>query len=512
MRLLTDEELLALQAQEREPAKGPPRPAARWMPSLFPGQMEVFNDRTDNLLVVGPRFTGKGWACGYHIVRHCWDNYNALALVVAKTKRQAISGGIFSKIGEEILPDFKANLEGFDCIGPSVTQEKDVIYRVRNRFGGWSTIQMMSIMHDQDCERKIKGIESSLTYVDEVTLFSSEKVYKALRGTLKRRRYIPHDLQRFVASCNPDGPSHWVYKKWYEAPPELAPFFKAVFLPITENPDPNAVAYVESLKRDNATDPIAYARDIEGRWVDRPSGEAIFAEHFDPNIHVRGDVKRGEFLLPKPGIPITLGWDLGDANHAIALMQERTVGQRQVTVVFDEIVYTGKKITYDVLVPEIMARMESWCEELNHNFAFVHISDRSAFDRFRAVTGSYDHRQVQQLSQAELEKRKGSYPHLARPIRLLECPKPPGSVAARVKLLIGALARNDFYVSANCVRLIESLKNLPSKKDEPFQPERCDHLHIFDAVTYPMYYTSLGGAVVVRSEDLPKPEFYQVGA
>lgn len=513
MRELTDEELAVLQAQASEPPpeKGPPPPDT-WMPSLLPGQLEVFNDKTDSTLVEGPRFSGKGWACGYRAVRHCWDHYNALLLVVVKTKRQGTSGGFFSKLGNEILPDYKANLEGFDYVGPAVTQEKDIIYKVKNRFGGWSIIQMISIMHDQDCERKLKGIEASLCYVDELTLFENEKVFTALRGTLKRRRYIPAEAQVFMASCNPAGPSHWAFKKWHETPGAQKPFFRFIFLPITENPDPNAVAYVESLKRDNEHDRVAYERDIEGKWVDRPSGDALFAEYFDVNVHVRGNLARNEILHPRPGIPITVGWDLGDgANHALAFMQERSTSDRVVNVVFDEIVHVDSKITYDILVPEIMRRMNYWCEVEDHPFHFIHISDRSAFDRFRAATGSYDHRQVQQLSQHELTKRKETYPYLSRAIRMIECPKPPGSVAARVKLLIGHLARGDIFFSARCVDLIEAVKKLESEEGKPFEPKRSRHLHPYDALTYPLYYSSLGGQVVARNPDAPAPQFMQVG-
>ena len=124
-----DDQELAVIYQANKVDSGPAKAAEaakRWRPSLTPKQMEIFDDMSPNLLVSSMRFTGKSWAVGYSVVRHCYDYPNALVLLVAKTKRQMMTGGLMSKIVGDILPDFAANLEGFEASGIKMTIEKDI--------------------------------------------------------------------------------------------------------------------------------------------------------------------------------------------------------------------------------------------------------------------------------------------------------------------------------------------------------------------------------------------------
>ena len=208
---ISQEELasLYLQLSEEKPEEQT-RQVVKWLPKLTDKQMEVFFDTTPNLLLVTSRFTGKSWAAGYKAVKHAWDYHGALVLIIAKTKRQLLAGGLMEKLGASILPDFAANVDGFSFVGPKTTTEKDLIYEVKNSYGTKSVIQMMSIGNDNDLQRKIKGLEASLIIIDEITLYETRDIVTFLSGTLGRRENIPSEMQCLIATTNPSDPDHWV--------------------------------------------------------------------------------------------------------------------------------------------------------------------------------------------------------------------------------------------------------------------------------------------------------------
>lgn len=511
---LSDEEYAALMVNMSGDQPDHPKEEVvkKWLPSLSPKQFDVFYDSSDNLLLQSQRFTGKTWATGYTAVKHAYDYHNALVLIVAKTKRQLLTGGLMSKLGAEILPDFKANITDFEFDGPKLTVEKDVIYRVKNRYGTWSIIQMMSIGNDNDLARKIKGLEASLLIVDEITLYDTSAIYLALSATLGRRNHIPPKAQRFIGTCNPDDPEHWVALMWSvmdEA--QRDPGYRVIkFLP-EDNPDPKVAAYYDRLRQSLRHNPTQYKRDIEGLWVSLPKGDAIFKDFFVPEVHVRGSALTMEFLQPVPGLTISIGWDPGDVNHGVVFLQEIPTRERIIWVAFDEVVYVGKKVSLEQLTRSVMDRMQYWGETMSHDFLFNHISDRSAFDRFRAQTGSYDHLEIERHFRANLP----NYPRIKRPARILECPKPAGSVESRTRIVMDLFSNESLYLSAKCAHLIDAIKFITPKKDNPFEPDtRSPHKHALDAMTYPMFYYRMGGMVVARDEgrDAIKPEVRHVGS
>ncbi len=481
------------------------------------GQMDFYRSKARFCLAYGERFSGKTWVGGHKIVDHCWSQWNALAIVVVSVRRQATAGGIWYKLINEILPEWKINQPGFESTDQKMDPAtKDLYIWVRNRYGGWSQIQLISIPFGGNMAERVRGIEPSMIYVDELTTVDGPDFFDVLIQQLGRRKHIASDAQQYVATTNPDGPSHWVYQRFFVTP--LQPdgswdmrYFKR-HIPISENPSPSAQQYFQNVLEGTRNDPIEYARLIKGEWVDRPSGDAIFLRSFVPEIHVRGDRRTNEFLRPVAGLPLTLGFDLGDANHSISFLQERPTKDKTVTIVFDELVITDEDTSFEDLVPELMDHMNYWGKVADYKFSFESISDRSAFDRFRAASGSYDHRQVEMLSRQELEKRKSRYPFLTRPIKLIECPKPPGSVAARIKVVHHLLQTEELFISALCERHIDALKYLESEKDEPYSPKRSKHLHVFDSLSYPLYYRALGGAVVAPPEHTMTPQVYQMRA
>ena len=153
--------------------------------------------------------------------------------------------------------------------------------------------------------------------------------------------------------------------------------------------------------------------------------------------------------------------------------------------VFDELVTINKKLPYTTLVPLMMRKMSYWNRTCDHKFKFIHISDNSAFNQFRAKTGSYDVRDIEEISKSKAETFQ------LDPIRMVAAPKFSGSVEARVRLTIGNLQNDQFLVSAQCTSIVKMFRNLVSEKQgktyDPnlaFKPKRSVYVHAFDAMSY----------------------------
>jgi len=92
----------------------PPPPIAggrkKWRPRLTPTQQRLMDCTTRNILAWSEKFSGKTYACLMKLVRHCYDNKNALAVIVVKEKSMATKGGAWDKLQTEILPEWKKGL------------------------------------------------------------------------------------------------------------------------------------------------------------------------------------------------------------------------------------------------------------------------------------------------------------------------------------------------------------------------------------------------------------------
>lgn len=505
--------------------EGPPPPAfpsedcgyPEWRPNFGPKQLEFYESTSRYCLATGERWSGKTWTALHKLVNNCWNGWNAHALIVVSVRRQATTGGAWHKLMTEVLPEWEANQQGFWCSEQKQdSASKDLMVWLKNKWGGYSQIQLVSIPYGASLAERSRGLEVSSILVDELTMMDDPGYFTVLSQQLGRRPHIPTERQQYIAAANPTGPSSWVYKTFIETAkkedgsPDTR--YHVVHVPIGDNPDPRAQAYYENIKEATKHDPIEFQRLVLGLWIDRPSGTAIFRDHFFPNIHVKGDLAKNLLLVPKIRTPITIGWDPGDCNHGVVFMQERPVADRRLWIVFDEIAITGQNVSLDELVPAVMAKMNYWCATTQHDFTFQHISDKSAFNRFRSASGSYDHLQVERISRELLETQPTVYPRLKKAIRFTACPKPPGSVAGRIKTLMALLAREEIFLSAKCVNLIKALEQIESEKDEPFSPSRNGgHIHVYDALTYPLFFHALGKPPPMPDSAVALPGIIQLG-
>lgn len=481
---------------------------AGWRPRLNHLQQEAHDSDAIFILLWGERSTGKTFGAAHSLVENCYLNRNGLGIIIVKEIAQATDGGVWYKLIQEVLPAWEKGNRGpkgellDEGIGLPYTPPKVDLHTKRaylwmaNIHGGWSMILLLSLPHAHQVTGKVKGKEPSFVLVDEAQTMQSGEYFKAIVQQLGRRRDTTTP-QKIIFCANPDSPSHWLYQRFFVLPvnPKTHRYDKRYAqFHITKQDNIRYIPkgyYEDYLKTAVAGDATEEARMIGGQWVDRPSGECLFRNHFSSKFHVRGDPMRCIGITPQPGQEIIVSYDLGTANSTVHFEQRVVTTEKVFKIVFDEIDYVDQHVSYRTLVPKIIDRMLYWDEYQADGkrlgpFRFIHISDNSAFNQFRAKDGSHDALDVEVLSREEVEKRKLDEKFV---IKMKACPKGPNSIEARVRMVKDDLDQSALMISATCRRTIEMMNQLEEDPENHVKPKpKTRQIHRFDSMTYGFFY------------------------
>ena len=497
----------------------PPPPANRardlddsgWSPSLNPKQQEAFDSKARYNLCYGEKGSGKTIGCLHAMVRHCYENNNALGLILVKIKAMATKGGAWDKLIGQILPEWKEGI-GLNFTDVKFDSQHNEFLWIENCYGSWSMICLVSAPHAHQLRERIRGYEPSFGFVDELTSCETHEYVVAVGAQIGRRPGVT-GLQQYYAACNPEGPSHWVYQKWWEesfdeATGEWDPDYAKFHIPIQENRHNLPDGYVEGLEKLYRSDPIEADRMLRGIWVDRPSGDALFRDCFNIAVHVAplnedGHPCSKRRLMPDPTHPFIIGMDPGSVYNAYSLMQWLPPGpglpwtDNLGWMIFDEICLFKRKLIYAQVVPILMRRVKWWREVISAKPQQVWIADNSAFNQFRpgnASGGHYDSLEIERIYEA----KRASF--ALEPIKIKEAPKFNGSRAIRVRLMTQLCVENRILISSSCTNHRTMMLNLESEKqkeggqfdaDLAMTPKRSDWIHVFDSATYPILTSTI---------------------
>lgn len=500
---------------ERLEEQQPPAPARvseskGWYLHLNPTQQKIFDSAAEFILAYGEKGSGKSIGCLHALIRHCYEEKEALALILAPQIRTGKEGVMYDLMwcldiwrngnwADREQTKRRDDGIGLEYTEPSLDpQTKDRIVYIANRHGGWSKVVLVSIPYAEVVEKRMKSLSPSFVYADELTELDSKDFFTYVAQQLGRRRGIVGP-QQYVASCNPEGPSHWVYEVfWLDClDPETEvrdPAYEAYHVPIQENYDNLPPGYVEKLNK-LYKDPTDIERLLKGRWIDRPSGQAIFKPYFRQELHVKGDLRNGEGLIPFPGIPIVVTYDPGPMNYSIHFEQMVPTKTKVIWNVIDELNYVGQFTPDHLIVRDVLRRMEYWNSNfMNGQAPFIHIADATAFTH-RRHDGTYDATRLRDISKAQTN---------GQTIIKVRSAIPPGhdaklSVPARVQMIVTMFLAETLFISAMCPKTIEMVRLLVSqtgkegKYDENLSltPKRSPYLHPFDSMSYGPYYFSL---------------------
>lgn len=552
------------------PPKPPPPPKKKsransddgWAPLLSAKQQEAFDSAARYVLCDGEKGSGKTIGLLHKMVRHCYENENALGLILVRVKSMATKGGAWDKLINHILPRWRdGNIEppfvekdgrtienpragkrideglGLEFTEVKYDSQHNEYIWVENCHGGWSMIVLISAPHANQLRDRMRGYEPSIALVDELTSCDSIEYLRAVAIQIGRREGI-EGPQQYMAACNPEGPSHWVHKVWFEeafdpVSGEWDRDYHRIHVPIEDNRRNLPAGYLENLQKIYRNDPVEAARMLRGEWIDRPSGDALFKDLFVAALHVRPPLPTLERILPHPDYPIIVGLDPGAANNAFIFTQWRSVEGAMKWVVFDEMVYTQRRIRYDLLIAAVLRRMKFWNDvTFSHfdsvkprakRFRVVWCSDNSAFNQFRAAGGSYD---VLDFERIANEPRNGG-PSLVQQLglarmRVIAAPKFSGSVRIRTRLIMDLLGADQLLVSAGCPRTIDMFQKLEAESQKPNQPfdpdlamtpKRSVHLHPYDALCNPILTASINPqALTPPREEGGTQEMMRIGS
>lgn len=516
---LSSEELAAIAAFEmlayeppRKPVSKKEEPTPGWLPDLNPTQVKMFNDEKPFILAYGEKGSGKSIGLEHKMVRHCYENWDALALIITPSIRTG-KFGVIHDLETLILPAWEEGI-GLDWLPSKLDPNtKDRVLKLANRHGGWSTILQISIPYEEAIASRIKGIHPSFVMADELTDCDGRGYFTLVSAQMNRRRNI-QGPQQYTASCNPKGPSNWVYQVFIEEPTDPVsgvrdPNFSVYHVPFTENAHrPEMKGYLETLERAMKGDPIERARLIDGKWIERPTGEALFRNHFIADRHIIGNAREGTGLVPMKGYPCVVGYDLGQVYSAAVFLQRVPTETGSVWIVFDEVVHLNEKILYKNMASEIVDRILAWNNALHAKLPWVHLADDAAVNQWRpGASGSYDSWEM------EREFNRAALLHGLPEMRIKGVAKGPGSVSSRVRLVQGLLTNDSLLVSATCSASRDMLLMLESSKDDALKPKRtaAGHIHVFDALSYPILYDELGGSMT-SSLAVPVSGMFTVGS
>lgn len=523
MALLGNKEALNALAdtfRELEQEGAPPEPPhvqyrKGWRPKLNPIQKKAVASKAIYKLYSGERASGKTYGAIHELVDYCYRNENSLGYIIIRETGMGTEGGAWHKLLFEVLPIWKQGIGLVFTETRYDSQTKKPYVWISSISGeSWSMIMLASLPVAQQVEQKVRGREPDIIMVDEAQTLEGDTYFTSLLMQLGRKKKASGEPSKIIFCCNPEGPSHWLYKRFFEMPlnektGEWDKRYAHFHIPVSDNlanlPDGYYENYVLPAV---AKDPILKARLVDGEWVDRPEGDSLFEGAFSEMVHVRGDYARSEGLLPVVPHPIIVSYDLGGAHSSIHFKQIVPTIDKIYRLCIDELDFVGQYTPYIKSIPMVIQRMIYWEEKMKFEFQWQHISDSSAFNMYRAEKGSYDVWDVEKVSREYVQKNGLSERYI---IRMKECPKGEFSIEARVRLVNDALVTNSILVSATCRRTIEMFMRLPHDPKDRLKPKpKSRYVHNFDSFSYGDFYYSTRRIEVPGKTDSVEPQYYAV--
>jgi hypothetical protein len=201
------------------------------------------------ILLSGSYGSAKSILMAHLAVTHCLFNPRARVILARKA-----------------LPDlketiFKEIIEHMDCDG--LTEGHD--YKVNTTQAAITFSNGSEIISRSWSDRRYKkgrSLKASMIVFEELTENTEDdkEAFMTLKARLRRLPHVKENL--LIAATNPDSPSHWVHRYFFDDPQFTKHVFKSV---TTDNPFLDQV-YIEQLKRD--LDPKSVQRYIYGEWIE----------------------------------------------------------------------------------------------------------------------------------------------------------------------------------------------------------------------------------------------------
>jgi len=163
------------------------------------GNADAYNAREREILVEGPRGTGKTRTILEKLHNLCHEHPGLHALIVRKYQR-TLAATCLTTFNEQVL----RNGEGVSFYGGSDSEPAAYRYRNGSRI----------LVGGMDNADKVKSSEYDIIYPNEVTELTEddfESLLPLLRHQVNGERVI--EAQRIISDCNPANSGHWVNQR-----------------------------------------------------------------------------------------------------------------------------------------------------------------------------------------------------------------------------------------------------------------------------------------------------------
>jgi hypothetical protein len=455
-------------------------------------------------LASGTRLSTKTINCLHIVCDHAWNTRLGNIALVTLTLGAGTDSGIWQQLMDWVIPHFGLKFKKKPYNEGSSKKPSCIVF---NKFGEGVKIQLHSLSHEEDVEKRFKNKSFSMIYVTELDLFKKLKTFSTWVLALRMPNLKDNELL-FLGDCNPadEGAASWIYKMWFELgqDDEFDDKLKAlkdqlglVQFDLSDNIY-SSPAEIELVKSQYATDPDLYARYIEGKWV-TASENALFLGVFRPLFHVIGEIETRsnptpELLLPEPDcFQLVAGWDIGESvNSAMAIIEKYVRDEsREVTdergirktvikpvsyfKILDETVIVGEDHLIDDFVREAMAKMRFWEKFTGNSIIWDHWSDKSAFDTKEPLGGRFQHQLVAESSDGKITL-----------VAAMRGRRTNETVRQRIDLFRKLLFQGRiFFSNSKTPNAIQMCKSLCKGRGQYSTIDKgSKHKHIFDAITY----------------------------
>lgn len=311
------------------------------------GSIGMLYYKGNECLISGAAGTGKSVACLFKIHVCCEKNKGIRCLMVRKTRESLTESGMVTFEQKILPPDHPAIRRG----GQRRMRQS---YRYRNG----SEV----IVGGMDKVSKILSTEFDLIYVQEATELKEED-WEVLVTRLRNNKM---SYQQILGDCNPDSPSHWLYRRSHLPDQPPGPKQKTVRFESRHQDNPSLYnAKTQSFTEDGKhymakLDALTGPRRLrlrDGVWA---QSEGVIYPEYDPRIHViSSNQLPGGAPYPPPDWPRYWGVDFGYRDPFSLLMCATDYDRR--IYVYKEIYHTG------VLVQHHAERaIQLWREEAEY--------------------------------------------------------------------------------------------------------------------------------------------------
>lgn len=234
----------------------------------FGAALELFHDRSSEVLLSGPAGTGKSRACLEKLHAIALTNPRMRGLVVRKTRESLGSTALVTWREHVAKEAIDAGI--VDFYGGSAEQPPQY------RYSNGSTIAIGGM----DKATKIMSSEYDIAYVQEA-IELTENDWESITTRLRNGRV---SFQQLIADTNPSTPQHWLKRRadrndvrMLESRHRDNP---TLFDQLTGEPTPRGVAYLATL--DKLTG-VRKLRLRDGLWV---AAEGLIYEDWEPAHHL----------------------------------------------------------------------------------------------------------------------------------------------------------------------------------------------------------------------------------